>query len=148
MLLYEMLTGLPPWYTKDRRELFRRIQTAPLTFPRTISPQAQAIIRGLLQRNVHTRLGHQRTNGIEGIKSHEFFNGIDWVKLFNRELPTPFNPSKLNHGETDVSNFDKSFTRIPVGSVAQGDYGTMQKEKFKSMFKNFSYEGSPSMLTE
>ena len=51
MLVYEMLTGLPPWYTKDRRELFRRIQRAP-PFPLHVSRRAQSLIRGLLTRNL------------------------------------------------------------------------------------------------
>jgi len=57
MLVYEMLTGLPPWYTKDRRELFRRIQHAPLTFPLHVSRRAQSLIKGLLTRNPNVRLG-------------------------------------------------------------------------------------------
>ena len=28
MLVYEMLTGLPPWYTKDRTKLFSSIMSA------------------------------------------------------------------------------------------------------------------------
>jgi serine/threonine protein kinase len=38
MVLYEMLTGLPPWYTTDRQLLFERLKGAPLTFPDHISP--------------------------------------------------------------------------------------------------------------
>jgi serine/threonine protein kinase len=57
MLVYEMLTGLPPWYTKDRRELFRRIQKAPLVFPLHVSRRAQSLIKGLLTRDPNYRLG-------------------------------------------------------------------------------------------
>ncbi len=34
MLMYEMLTGLPPWYTKDRQKLFERLRSAPLVIPK------------------------------------------------------------------------------------------------------------------
>ena len=150
MLLYEMLTGLPPWYTKDRRELFRRIQSAKLTFPPSISRQAKSLIQGFLERNVNARLGSTRAGGIDGIKHHEFFKDIDWGRLFKRELPTPFRPDSLSTSETDVSNFDKSFTRIPMGSVshAGGDrQGKSEKDMFhNTMFQNFSYTGSPSHL--
>ena len=37
MILYEMLTGLPPWYTKDRQKLFQRLRYAPLRIPPTMS---------------------------------------------------------------------------------------------------------------
>ena len=44
MVLYEMLTGLPPWYTTDRTKLFDRLRHAPLKFPHHVSPPAAAII--------------------------------------------------------------------------------------------------------
>ncbi len=37
MLMYEMLTGLPPWYTKDRQKLFERLRSAPLVIPKVIA---------------------------------------------------------------------------------------------------------------
>eukprot|EP00943_MAST-04B_sp_MAST-4B-sp1_P007934 g7934.t1 len=155
MLLYEMLTGLPPWYTKDRRELFRRIQSAPLVFPSHVSSRATSIIRGFLERNVKKRLGSKKQNGVEGIKNHEFFDGLDWDRLFQRKVRTPFAPKRSQLGEADVSNFDKTFTRLPFGSVAadvrRGETtssSSRKKDQFHKFFKNFSYEGSPSKLSE
>ena len=49
--LFEMLTGLPPWYTKNRRKLFERIRHAPLAFPDHVGPEARALLRGLLRRD-------------------------------------------------------------------------------------------------
>jgi serine/threonine protein kinase len=45
MVLYEMLTGLPPWYTTDRQQLFEDLKSAPLTFPDHVSPIAQVFFR-------------------------------------------------------------------------------------------------------
>lgn len=36
-LVYEMLTGLPPYYSKERKKLFERIRFAELPFPSTVS---------------------------------------------------------------------------------------------------------------
>ena len=44
MLLYEMLTGLPPWYTKDRKKLYESLKSAPLEFPNYVSARAQSLI--------------------------------------------------------------------------------------------------------
>ena len=44
MLLYEMLTGLPPWYTKDRKQLYESLKSAPLEFPSYLSPRACSFI--------------------------------------------------------------------------------------------------------
>ncbi len=40
-LLYEMLTGLPPFYCRDREKLFEKIRTAELTFPKFVSAPAR-----------------------------------------------------------------------------------------------------------
>ena len=57
MLMYEMLTGLPPWYTKDRQKLFERLRGAPLVIPKNVSAPSASIIGGLLTRNPSKRLG-------------------------------------------------------------------------------------------
>ena len=37
-LLYEMITGLPPFYSNNRETMFEKIMRAELTFPDYISP--------------------------------------------------------------------------------------------------------------
>lgn len=59
MLMYEMLTGLPPWYTKDRQKLFERLRGAPLIIPKNISAPSASIIAELLARNPSKRLGNR-----------------------------------------------------------------------------------------
>jgi serum/glucocorticoid-regulated kinase 2 len=36
-LLFEMLTGLPPFYDEDTQEMYRKILFSPLTFPDDVS---------------------------------------------------------------------------------------------------------------
>merc|ERR1719262_1437559 len=48
-LTYEMLTGLPPFYTKDRQKLFERIRRGELSYPSYITPAAKSMLQGLLQ---------------------------------------------------------------------------------------------------
>jgi serine/threonine protein kinase len=52
MVLYEMLTGLPPWYTTDRQQLFEALKSAPLTFPDHVSPIAQVCPRARFCRGL------------------------------------------------------------------------------------------------
>ena len=56
MVTYEMLTGLPPWYTKNRQKLFDRLRNAPLQFPSHVSSDARSLLRGLLCRDPSRRL--------------------------------------------------------------------------------------------
>ncbi len=119
MVLYEMLTGLPPWYTSDRQKLFERLRSARLHFPHYVSRNAASLVRGLLQRNPAERLGGK--NDAEDLKGLPFFHGIDWVALAEKKIDPPYNPCQ----STDVmktSNFEKEFTKLPVSSEDNTPY--------------------------
>lgn len=45
MVTYEMLTGLPPWYTTDRDKLFENLRSAPLKFPMSVNRVAALFIQ-------------------------------------------------------------------------------------------------------
>ncbi|CAE7937930.1 rsks-1, partial [Symbiodinium necroappetens] len=47
-LMYEMLTGLPPFYTRDRDKLFERIRRGDLTYPSYITSIAKNLLQQLL----------------------------------------------------------------------------------------------------
>ena len=44
VLLYEMMTGLPPFYDENTNEMYKKILQQPLTFPSEMSPLAQDIL--------------------------------------------------------------------------------------------------------
>ncbi|KAF1776905.1 PH domain-like [Phytophthora cactorum] len=88
MVLYEMLTGLPPWYTRNRQELFARIREAPLEIPNYLSRDAASLIQSLLHREPEKRLG---SRGASDVKAHRFFRTVDWDGLLWAE--PPFKPS-------------------------------------------------------
>ena len=45
---------------------------------------------------------------MEEVKSHPFFNDIDWTKLLFKKIDPPYKPSMRE------INFSKEFTSIPV----------------------------------
>ncbi|EED92955.1 predicted protein, partial [Thalassiosira pseudonana CCMP1335] len=92
MILYEMMTGLPPWYTTDRSKLFKRLRSAPLIFPNEVqfSPHCKACIAGLLERDPRLRLG---VLGLRSAMRHEFFyRRINFEALRACQISAPIRP--------------------------------------------------------
>eukprot|EP00949_MAST-11_sp_MAST-11-sp1_P001805 g1805.t1 len=111
-LLYEMLTGLPPWYSRDRKKMFNAIRTEELNFPAYVAAEAKALISDFLIRNPCERLGG-RGGDVNEIKSHSIFRFVDWQALLDRRINPPWKPTT---DVNDASNFEDVFTTMPVAS--------------------------------
>ena len=112
-LLYEMLTGLPPFYCQDRERLFEKIRKSELHYPPSLSTHSETLLRGLLTKDPSKRLG-SGPNDAEDIKRHPFFARIDWDKLMAGQIPPPWAPQI--QGTQDTSQFDREFTSMPIFS--------------------------------
>lgn len=152
VLLYEMLTGLPPFYDENTNEMYRKILQEPLTFPSSdiVPPAARDLLTRLLDRDPQRRLG---ANGAAEIKSHHFFANIDWRKLLQRKYEPSFRPNVVRPytpictfkptltirqvDARDTENFDREFTlEAPQDSYVEGPAlsSTMQQQ-----FAGWSY---------
>lgn len=117
-LLYEMLTGLPPFYCRDREELFKQIKTCSPRFPDHLSQHAVSVLNGLLTKDPSKRLGCGMGDAAE-LQQHPFFCGIDWDSLLRGRLQPPWRPDILN--SLDTSHFDREFTSMPISGAGQAD---------------------------
>ncbi len=135
-LLYEMLTGLPPFYCRDREKLFEKIRSADLSYPRYLSENAKDILRGLLTRDPNARLG-SAPDDADPIKRHPFFSEIDWLRIASAELPPPWEPHVV--GSLDTSQFDREFTSMPILSPDSKD---CKLGSLDDTFQGFSYSTS------
>ncbi|KAI9908034.1 hypothetical protein PsorP6_003391 [Peronosclerospora sorghi] len=113
MVLYEMLTGRPPWYTQDRQELFDRLRGAELEFPQGLTPEAMSLIEGLLKRDPAKRLG---ATDVREITYHPFFGEIDWNLLYNRQMQPLYRPCQFTD-PIDAANFEEEFTKLPLALI-------------------------------
>ena len=98
VLLYEMLTGSPPFTQKGKgascEKLFKMILNERVKLPSYLTRTCHGILRGLLERNVQRRLGCFKSTmfkkgGVDAIKMHPFFDSIDWNKLYAKKLRPP-----------------------------------------------------------
>jgi serine/threonine protein kinase len=116
-LLYEMLTGLPPFYCQDRERLFEKIRKSELEYPPILNQNAVKVLKGLLTKDPTRRLGSGHEDAAE-VQSADFFRTIDWDKLMKGEISPPWKPNIK--GVLDTSQFDKEFTNMPVFSPPTG----------------------------
>lgn len=89
-LMYEMVYGIPPYYSTKTDEIYRKILTESVIFPNDITGPAKDLISKLLKKEREARLGHR---GIEEIMNHPYFNGINWHDVENLRMEPPFLPN-------------------------------------------------------
>jgi protein-serine/threonine kinase len=128
VVLYEMLCGETP-FKQARERLDINIYYKPIYQNKLISDTAFDLIKQFCDIDFNNRLGSSE-NEFEEITKHKFFNGIDWVKLENKEIKPSFIP-KITDME-DVSNFDKQFTETDPLSI-QERYKYMQNKVGKKI---------------
>jgi hypothetical protein len=88
VLTFEMVTGSPPFYSPNREQMFSNIQKAELKFPPFLSEDCKLIIRELMNRDVHKRLGASKKD-VEELKEHRFFSDINFDDILNKDIPPP-----------------------------------------------------------
>ena len=93
--LYEMLTGLPPFYDENEEQRCRNILSEPLVVPRLLPESTQDFLHKLLTQKPDDRLGYK---GASEIKAHRYFDGLNWDKVARREYEPEFKPHELAMG--------------------------------------------------
>ncbi|XVF24298.1 hypothetical protein REPUB_Repub13aG0115600 [Reevesia pubescens] len=111
ILLYEMLTGKPPYTGRNRQKIQEKIIKDKIKLPAYLSSEAHSILKGLLQKEASKRLG----SGQEA-----------------REIMPSFLPEVA--GNQCVANFEECWTNMTVldSPVASPTFG-------ENPFKGFTY---------
>jgi len=141
-LLYEMLTGLPPFYCRDRERLFDKIRRADLAYPKYLSAEAQSVLQGLLTRDPQKRLGTGPEDA-ELLKQHPFFRGIDFHDMLKHRCKPPWQPDIT--GSLDTTQFDSEFTNMPIHSPAIRESQLSGRDQ---TFAGFSFVDHSSLLPQ
>ncbi|ESN95566.1 hypothetical protein HELRODRAFT_193541 [Helobdella robusta] len=111
-LMFDMLTGAPPFTGENRKKTIDKILKAKLVLPNYLSPDARLLLR----------------------KNHSFFRSIDWTAVLMKKLVPPYKP--VLNGELDVSQFDSKFThQTPVDSPDDSHLS----ESVNQVFQGFTY---------
>ncbi|GAM19583.1 hypothetical protein SAMD00019534_027580 [Acytostelium subglobosum LB1] len=109
VMLYEFLTGLPPFSADTVEATFQNILQRNIKYPDDMSDEARDIIDKLLALNPQSRLGY---NGADEVKSHPFFQDIDWATI--RTQNTYFKPVLQDLQDTSYFDARKPFYDLRI----------------------------------
>uniref|UniRef100_A0A2R9A0W0 Ribosomal protein S6 kinase n=1 Tax=Pan paniscus TaxID=9597 RepID=A0A2R9A0W0_PANPA len=109
-LMYDMLTGAPPFTGENRKKTIDKILKCKLNLPPYLTQEARDLLK----------------------KAHPFFRHINWEELLARKVEPPFKP--LLQSEEDVSQFDSKFTRQTPG------FTYVAPSVLESVKEKFSFE--------
>lgn len=102
VILFEMLVGYPPFFSDEPSITCQKILHWRKTFvippEANLSPAATDILKKLISDS-ENRLGR---NGVDEIKNHPFFEGMDWASI--RKVRAPYIPTVSS--EVSTENFD------------------------------------------
>uniref|UniRef100_A0A3B4H6V4 Ribosomal protein S6 kinase n=1 Tax=Pundamilia nyererei TaxID=303518 RepID=A0A3B4H6V4_9CICH len=127
-LMYDMLTGAPPFTGENRKKTIDKILKCKLSLPPYLTQEA----RDLLKKVKMPRC--------DSGAAHTFFRLINWDELLARKVEPPFKP--FLQSADDVSQFDSKFTsQTPVDSPDD----SMLSESANQVFLGFTYV-APSVL--
>jgi len=142
ILIYEMMAGVPPFYSENVHLMYKLIETSPLRFKEgpKWSPAVRSLITKLLCRKPELRLGHGPEDDKQ-IKHHSWFSSMDWEKMLAKQIPAPFRPSVTGTDDTVYVHGD--FLQEPVFPHQSVMVLSKNLNNTTNHFANFSYRKSP-----
>lgn len=131
-LVYEMLTGLPPFYDRDKNKMHNKVLNEELVFPEHLSDECKSILKGLLDKDPGDRLGNK---SVKEIFKHPWCKDMPWKDIKRKNFRPPFvldvNKSyfdqKVLNSQvptwflTDSENEDNEFVGFEFGLTEKND---------------------------
>jgi len=101
-ILYQMLSGMPPFQSQSEYLIFQKIQKLEYSFHEGFNNEARDLVKRLLVIEPTERLGATDTDGYFSIKNHAFFKGINFDLLYKSSPPQIESYLKTNTEEDPV----------------------------------------------
>lgn len=114
-IIYQMISGLPPFRGNNEYFIFREILACKLDFPEGFDKDAADLVKQLLQINPAARLGaldNDAAGRYVSIREHAFFRGIDFDKV-RQQTPPPIYP--YLPGVSDDEDFGSKYGNLEPG---------------------------------
>ena len=119
VMFFEMVVGFPPFFSENPSDTCKKIvkwkEHFSIPSDANLSPEAESFILRMVSP-AETRLG---IHGVEEIKKHPFFKGIDWNNI--RKMKAPFIPELKNDYDTHYfDTFQEQEPFYPPTTSAKG----------------------------
>jgi RAC serine/threonine-protein kinase len=141
VVLYEMLCGRLPFYSKEHERLFELILGGNVRFPTALQADARTLLAGLLVKNPNARLGGGPGDYKE-ICCQAFFSSVNWEKVYRKEIEPPFRPQLSS--DMDTSYFDQEFTSQQIYLTPPRNDSSLptveELEELQNNFVHFSFK--------
>ncbi|KAL2183221.1 Pkinase-domain-containing protein [Thermothelomyces heterothallicus CBS 203.75] len=132
ILIYEFLTGYPPFWHQNPIEIYKQIVEKPVVFPQEppISDAAKDIIRQFCTVDRSRRLGNI-SGGAAKVKAHPFFAGVDWDAVYQKRHRGPIIPPIRYPGDAQC------FDIYPEEDATRDEYTDEMAKQYDEYFKDF-----------
>lgn len=128
VLIYEMLSGVPPFYTQDGKKMMRDIIRQPLKLPRFVSQKGRHLLLMLMNKDPSKRLGAGKL-GAQSIKEHPWFDEYDWNEVYARKLSVP----KEFSGEVEDNSLNLTSSKLLINDEHS------QSKEMEGHFEDWSF---------
>ncbi|XP_063295365.1 serine/threonine-protein kinase N2-like [Pelobates fuscus] len=133
-VIYIMLCGKYPFPGDVRQVRYNIVYSTP-HYPRFLTAEARSILRSLLNKDPEDRLGASE-NGAWDLKSHPFFEQIEWFALLFKSVRPPCVPSI--EGPDDIRYFNRMYTSCAPILTPPGESKSLSDVELE-LFKDFDW---------
>lgn len=139
-IVYEMLVGIPPFYSTNRDQMFKNIINHETDYPSTLSDDSVDLISKLLEKDPEERLGSSELDA-QDVMNHKWFECIDWEALAKKELTPPYKPDPAEDG---INYFDEEFTNEDIKVHVNNFSPVASNKSMSDQYSDFDFQKSES----
>jgi len=130
-IIFQMLTGKFPFQAPNEYLTFQQVINCRYTFPEEgFDPDAKDLIEKLLKLDPKSRLGSEQCGGYAALKSHSFFNGVDWDNITETTAPEEMlSLEDSSDDEEDLSKIVQDFEKTFIDNESATDLFEQQQSQ-------------------